>query len=323
MPSDKIAISHSELKAWSTCRRRWYLSYYRGLRLKSELPTGVVHVGSHTHLALEGMYGYGLDPLQVLRWSYEDIIKQRPDHEAQLRKDLDLAMAMVEGYVTWAEAEGIDAGLKTVATEHEITHEVQLPGRQGIVVLRGKLDVLFQRHDDNRLQLRDYKTVGGFEKANSLILDQQMRFYSMLLAFAFPDARERSPEVLYLMIKRSKRTARATGPFYQQVTATYNRHDLNSTYLRAVSVASEIIQARRRLDGILVGDHTGDHRYTCYPNVTDFCTWGCPFYKVCHTFDDGSRAEDLLAAEYEEQDPYAYYSQTRIERAVQELRGSS
>jgi PD-(D/E)XK nuclease superfamily len=321
MGAQPLVISHSEMRTWARCKRQWYLAYYRKLRLRTESPTGVVHIGSHIHLALEGYHGYGLDPITVLRWSYDDVIEARPEHEAQLRKDYDLAAAMIEGYLAWASSEGIDAGLKVVATEHQVDHQVELPLSGDVVLWRGKLDVLLQREMDQRYQLRDYKTVGGFGKANALLLDTQMRFYSMLLAFAYPDAKDRATEVLYLMIKRSKRTARATPPFYEQVSVSYNRHDLNSTYQRAVAISEEILAARRLLDLSMTQRYTGDHHYTCYPSPSDFCTWGCVFYDVCHLLDDGSRADDALSANYEAADPYLYYDTSRIRRAVAALGG--
>jgi hypothetical protein len=166
-----------------------------------------------------------------------------------------------------------------------------------------------------------HNTVGGFGKADALLLDTQMRFYSMLLAFAYPDAKDRATEVLYLMIKRSKRTARATPPFYQQVSVSYNRHDLNSTYQRAVAISEEILAARRLLDLSVTNKFGGDHHYTCYPTPSDFCTWGCVFYDICHLLDDGSRADDALSANYEVADPYLYYDTSRIRRAVAALGG--
>ena len=225
---------------------------------------------------------------------------------------------VLQGYVQWAAETGVDAGLAVAATEHEILHEVTLPSTGDRVILRGKLDVLFRRHD-GRYQLRDYKTVAGFQKADLLQLDQQMRFYAMLLAFAFPDAATRSPEVLYLMIKRSKRTARATPPFFAQETVSHNKHDLNNTYLRALAVAGEIMQARRRLDGEETGPHLADHHYSCPPRTSDYCSWGCSFLKVCAMLDDGSRAEDAITSMYDVGEPYAYYSNSRIQRAVKDL----
>lgn len=310
-----ITLSQSELKTWSTCRRRWWLAYYRQLQLRNEPPTGVVHVGSHTHLALEGYYGYNLDALQVLRWSYDDIVAQQPDYEKELRKDFDMASAMVEGYLQWAAETGLDVGLNVAGTEHELIYPVTLPSGQ-LVTWRAKLDLLMRRESDNRLLLRDWKTVGDFGKANALILDQQMRFYAMLQALVNPDPARRVDGAQYLMMKRSKRTARATGPFFQLAEVSYNRHDLNSTYLRAIAISQEILVARQRLEA---GE---DHRYVCYPTTSDFCTWGCAYYKICNLFDDGSRSEAALAAEYEHVEPYHYYDTSRIQRAVVALGGT-
>lgn len=315
-----VTISNSEIRCWQLCRRRWYLAYYLGLQPRPELdiPTGVMNVGNQVHLALEGWYGYKLDPLQVLRWSYEDVISRRPEHESQLRKDLDLALAMVEGYLQWAEETAVDAGLEVLATEHEVTHDVALPG--GVTVTwRAKLDQLIRRESDGRLLFRDFKTVGAFEKANALLLDQQMRFYAMLQGLLHRDGSKRVDGALYLMLKRSKRTARARGPFYEQVEVLYNKHDLNSTYLRAIAVSEEIMQARRRLSGSLDSQYSGDHHYTMYPNPTDYCTWGCHFFTQCHLMDDGSRWEAAVSAEFTRGEPYRYYSTERIQQVISAL----
>jgi hypothetical protein len=306
------SISHSELKTWTSCRRRWFLAYYRNLQPRASSSTGVVHIGGNIHLALEGYYGYSLDALSVLHWAYDELISQHPDEEKALRKDLDLAIAMTEGYLQWAAETGLDVGLNTIATEHEVTHHVTLPDSTP-VGWRAKLDLLMRRESDGRVLLRDFKTVGTFEKAATLILDTQMRFYAMMQALAHPDPAARVDGAQYLMIKRSKRTARAIGPFYELAEVTYNKADLNATYLRSLAVSQEIVQARRRLD-------TGENPlYVCYPTPSEFCSWGCSYRNVCPMFDAGDRAEDALAADFSEQNPYLYYDTGRIERAVTAL----
>jgi hypothetical protein len=307
-----IALSHSELKTWTSCRRRWYLSYYRSLTPRAGKPTGVVHIGGNIHLALEGHYGYNLDALQVLHWAYDELVTQHPGNERDLSKDLDMACAMVEGYLQWAAETGLDAGLNTIATEHEVVNHITLPDGTP-VSWRAKLDLLMRRESDGRVLLRDFKTVGGFEKAATLILDTQMRFYAMMQALAHPDPASRVDGAQYLMIKRSKRTARATGPFFEMAEVSYNKHDLNSTYLRSLAVSQEIIMARRRLD-------TGENPlYVVYPIPSEFCSWGCSFRDACPIHDNGSRVEDMLAAEFTEHDAYLYYDTSRIERAVAAL----
>lgn len=313
MADPVIALSHSELKTWTSCRRRWYLSYVRNLTPRAGNPTGVVHIGGNLHLALEGYYGYGLDALAVLQWAYDELVAQHPDRERDLRKDLDMASAMAEGYLQWAADTGLDMGLNTIATEHEVINNVTLPDGTP-VSWRAKLDLLMRRESDGRVLLRDWKTVGTMEKAATLILDTQMRFYAMMQALANPDPTSRVDGAQYLMIKRSKRTARATGPFYECAEVSYNKADLRSTYLRSLAISQEIVMARRRL---AEGENP---LYVVFPTPSEFCSWGCDYRTVCPMFDAGDRAEDLLAAEFTEQDAYLYYDTSRINRVVAALR---
>ena len=305
-------MSHSELRTFTSCKRRWYLSYVKQLQPRISSPTGVVHVGGNLHLALEGHYGYNLDALAVLRWAYDELIAQHPGNERDLRKDLDMATAMTEGYLQWAAETGLDAGLNTIATEHEVVNDITLPDGTP-VQWRAKLDLLMRRESDGRILLRDFKTTGTMEKAATLILDTQMRFYAMMQALAHPDPASRVDGAQYLMIKRSKRTARATGPFFECAEVSYNKHDLNAAYLRSLAISQEIVMARRRLDA---GENP---LYVVYPTPGDFCSWGCAFRMACPLHDDGSRVEDILTAEFTEQDAYLYYDTSRIERAVAAL----
>lgn len=142
-----------------------------------------------------------------------------------------------------------------------------------------------------------------------------MRFYALLLSLLHKDD---SPPIvvhgaLYTMLKRSKRTLRATPPFYDQISIIYNGDDHNSTYLRASTVSKRIVEWHTQLDA---GE---DHRSVVYPNATDFCEWGCPFRSVCTLLDDGSRWEEALAAHYVHDDPYRYYDKDLITDLVREL----
>src|SRR5438309_2242121 len=64
-------ISNSEFQTWTSCHRKWYLSYYRGMGpKKSEWQvTGALSFGSRIHECLERMYTTGEDPLEV----YEEL----------------------------------------------------------------------------------------------------------------------------------------------------------------------------------------------------------------------------------------------------------
>jgi len=306
-----LEISNSEMQSFQRCRRHWALVYHWRWqpRLEDTSPVGVAVLGTRVHLALEAWYGYGIDPLEALRWIYEMEALNRPDFALDLEKQLDLARAMIEGYVQWLDDEAIDVNLETVDVERELKHV--LDTALGPVTVRAKLDQLVRRRTDGALLLRDFKTVGTLSKADRLVLDQQMRFYAMLLALRFPE--HRVDGALYTMIKRSKRTVRAAPPFYQQVEISYNRHDLNATYLRVLAVTGEILEAHQRLDA---GE---SHHAVVYPTATDYCDWGCPFSRVCPLMDDGSRWDAALRANFTLGDPYQYYERDTIRYLVADL----
>lgn len=305
-----FALSNSEIQTAQTCTRKWWLAYYRRLQVNpvSVSPVNVANLGNHVHLALEAYHGHQLDPLAVLRWDYDRWAEEYPAWETDLVKERDYALAMLEGYLQWAEETGLDVDVEVLATEKEVSHVITLP-TQTRVLLRGKLDQLVRRRSSGALLLRDFKTVGGFEKGDLLVMNQQMRHYAMLLSLN-KNENEFVAGALYLMIKRSKRTTRATPPFYEQLEIGYNRHDLNSTYQRVIVVATEIEKTRKLLD------HGHDHHEVVYPNFTDACSWGCPFVKVCPLFDDGSRVEGALQANYVVGDPYQYLSRGKINEVL-------
>jgi hypothetical protein len=228
--------------------------------------------------------------------------------ETDLKKELDYTLAMVEGYLQWAAETGLDVDLEVISTEAEVGHDVSLPSGT-VVRLRAKLDQLVRRRSNGAYLLRDFKTVGGFEKGEHLVLNQQMRHYAMLLSLVMRT--EHVAGVLFTMLKRSKRTAQATPPFYLQYELGYNKHDLNSTYQRVTSVASEIERTYQRL---AAGE---DHHVVVFPNYTDHCHWGCPFLKICPMMDDGSRIHEALEANFVRGDPYAYLSRGRIDEALE------
>lgn len=306
-------VSNSELRTFQRCPRQWFLAYHRGYRPRPESasPVGKAQLGGNIHLALEAWYHRGVDPLAALRWAYAERIAERPEWAGDLERERDLGLAMLEGFVAWAAAEAIDADLRVVGVERVL--RVPVETRRGPVVLRGKLDQLVERATDGAYLARDWKTVDALTKANALVLDQQMRFYALLMSLALRGEGRRVDGALYVMLRRVKRTLRAQPPFYAQVHVTYNRHDLNATYARATEVAARIVETGEALDA------GADHHAVAYPNPTDFCAWGCPFYLACPLLDDGSRAWDLLEATFEVADPYAYYDDDRIERLARAL----
>jgi RecB family exonuclease len=310
--TEPYVLSHSEYRSWKSCRRRWWLTYVRRLSIppERESVTGYRNLGLAVHLALEGYYGHDLDPLQVLDAHYQLIIDEHGDRVHDLLAERAYAITMVRGFLQWAELEGMDAEYEVVGSETDVSHELM----DGIVI-RGRLDQIVRRRGgDEALLLRDFKTVSSFIDSEVLHRDEQMRFYAYLQWLNAEDSGDRVDGALYTMLLRSKRTDRATPPFYATMQVRYNVNDYHSMGLRVKRVAREILETTRALQ---IGD---DHRYRVYPNPGDGCKW-CPFASVCTMADDGSRFEDALQSNFVTADPMGHYANSRIDQVKKVLGG--
>lgn len=311
-----LTISNSEIQTWKTCHRKWWLTYYRELGLKREVgAVGARELGTRIHIALDSMYGHGLEPLTVLNDLYEEDAKELEDGSEKLialRKEQDLGKAMLEGYVQWVQETGVDEGIELVATETAI----EVPSGVDGVLLRGKLDQRVVRNVDGARLFLDHKTVANLtDPPRFLPLDEQMKFYHLLerLDSIYKTSNEpawRTDGGLYNMLRKVKRTATAKPPFYDRVEVRHNDQTLRTMWARVHSVIKEILDARNALDA------GGDHHYITYPRPSRDCSWSCDFFAVCPMFDDGSNIEGLLEEYYAHVDPYERYQAQDEGRAV-------
>src|SRR5215813_8490345 len=109
---DLAYMSNSEMGTWARCPRMWLIRYYLGFVPADPVPVGNSQLGIRVHTSLEGLYGYQADPLKVLELLYRTAIEGHPQFEPELRKEWDLALAMVSGYMEWVLAEAVDADWK-------------------------------------------------------------------------------------------------------------------------------------------------------------------------------------------------------------------
>lgn len=319
-----IAISQSEIATWQRCRRKWLITYGLGFVPAEESPVSARMLGTRAHTALEGYYGYGLDPVTVLDLLYRFAIDESPGFEKELRAEHDMAQAMITGYLEWLETDGADAGLLVVKTEADI--QVPLPDLPG-VALRARMDQVFQRQSDNALSFMDYKTSASFEKHEYLDLDPQLKIYSLVQMLAAghgapapgmqlrPD-RPFVDGAMITTLRRVKRTERSKPPYYQRDELRYNMDQLAAAYNRVVSVCREIQEARAALyDGIspavIMSSGNGWQQAAMRPTpVTSDCAWSCPLSSgLCQAMDDGSDWAAILesSGRFRREDPYEYY----------------
>lgn len=296
-------ITNSDIRTWKQCRRKfWILNMLKmGTDEATVVPAGPMHIGTALHEALEGYYGHQENPVVTLKEIYdfhERTWDGDPDALVAIRKDRELAGIMLDGYLDWVENEGVDAEIEITGAEETL----RVPAGTDGWFIQGKLDVRgVHRHTGFKFYL-DHKTVADLNSPlQTLEINEQFPTYGMLDQLTRGDD-EHCDGGYINMLKRVKRTTRATPPFYHREQVSYNRHQLSSMWRRINAVIEEIVVARLRLA------RGEDHRAVVYPSPSGDCRWSCPFVKICHQFDDGSRWEDALAGNYVPIDPLARYS---------------
>lgn len=312
-----LYFSNSEVQCFKRCRRKWYLAWYRQLGLRVQSLTGALAIGNRVHRALQAWYvpesETPIDPRTALEraiqadWqaavqAYGEIGLEPP---AELVRDFSdstsLERAMVEGYAHWLVETGVDSGLQVIASETYVEVPLEVPGSDVDVKLIGKMDVRVRREIDGARLFIDHKTVGSLtEPLKTIRLDPQMLHYHVLEWLS--DVEEgRCDGALYNMLRKVKRTARATPPFYDRVEVRHNEHELQAFKRQLVGVIKSMLDTRARLDA---GE---DPAEIAYPTPTKNCSWDCDFLPVCPMHDDGSRVEAMLQQHYAIRDPYSYY----------------
>lgn len=304
------------MRAWRRCRRKWWLGQYRGLqRPDTDDFNRPLSIGTRVHDVLAFYYSPGLerDPREAmdhLREGVESDVEANPAFEVDIRKEADLVEKMLDGYFNWLEESGADSDLKVVEPESEV--EVEL--FEGATIL-SKIDARVERISDGRRGALEHKTVGSLTdpvrrlQVDSQLLTEHLVEYISLLDEGHEE--NRADFVLYNMLRKTKRTARAKPPFYAREEVRHNVYELRSHWYHVAAIAREILSATEKLDA------GGDPNSLCYPNPTADCTWDCTFSSVClgGHFDDGSEVEPLLEESYVEGDPLERYrSSTGLKR---------
>jgi RecB family exonuclease len=303
-----LRISNSELQTFKDCRRRWWLSYYRRLRPRSENMTGALALGSRVHNALDMYYSTEtplLEAHSIFLQKDRELMEQQFRDTSDLDSEGELGRIMLEGYLEWVEENGIDAELEMISTEEII----EMPLFEGEVVLQGKIDMRVRRKADGVRMFRDFKTVGGsFTDFSSMAhMNEQILTY-MMLETAQNKEGERSEGGIFTMLKKVKRSANARPPFYEQIEVRHNVFALRNFWQRIHGTIGDLLSVRKQLDEGVT------HQLVAYPHPTRDCKWKCSFFAICPMFDDGSAAEQALSESYVSSDPYGYYNNNNEEK---------
>lgn len=339
-----IAISNSEMNLWARCPRSWFITYFLGMVPAHQSPVGPMPLGIRVHTAMEGLYGYSLDPLLILRLLYAAEIEAHGEFESELRKELDLALAMVEGYQEWVISEGKDADWKVMAAEQEIRVPLPLAGEfAGQAELRGKLDIAAQEISTGFLSFLDWKTAGSFDAHQILELSTQFKLYSVMLhlrdGIPFDQHAQQNwhgPVVnggVIRTLRRCKRTEKSKPPYFMHDAFRYNPEQLRSALTRAQRLAVEIMTARKALGWCYSpGGGQGSleavnayQRYGLRPvPIPGDCSWRCSAaHGLCTSMDDGADWTGMLmsSGRWKQADPYAHYERQGFDAIKAQLAG--
>lgn len=309
-----LSISNSELTTFKRCKRKWYLGYFESYGHPERLEaTGALALGSRVHAALEGHYGHGDDPLELLNRIYDlgfNEIDDDPFAHKELAAEQALALLMLEGYLEWIEETGADEYLSDLEIEKTITVPNFIPG----VNLVGKLDVMAIRTTDKRRMFIDHKTVQNLaDFINTVDIYEQFPFYCMLLKLADPT--QQIDGGIVNLLRKVKRTQRSTPPYYDRLTVRVNAQQLASMWRRTHAAVTEIVELRRKLEKNKSDPNA--HQYLAYPSPQSDCKWSCSFVGVCGQMDDGSRWQENLNDNFSIIDPNARYHEPGLREKAQ------
>lgn len=311
--TDVRLISNSEIQAFKQCRRKWWLSWFRGLTPRKKAVQGIASTGTRLHIALDALYSHGSavaawEALRAAQAADRAIVETQEDNPfsnamGDIAKDFDLEAAMLEGYVEWLEETGADSSLEVVSTETYVEAPF-LEGGGGIApaTLIGRLDLRVRDRRSGRRAFMDHKSVQAFKSPVLLGMDEQLLHYHLLEFLNTDSADQRCDAAYYNQLRRVKRGKTSKPPYFKREMVSFNSHELESYMNRLAAVITDIqrVEKDMREDPAIA-------QHLAYPTPSRDCTWKCPFLKVCRMFDDGSRVEAALEELYEIGDPLSYY----------------
>lgn len=291
-------VSGSELDTFTDCPRRWWLTYVRRLRrVRFSDPAGVTNLGTLFHGAMEAYYSSGEDEDAARGWLVATLASGLRDAEddtqraEKLGKAHDLVLAMTENYFAWLAETGEDQGLGYAAVEEEMTMPVTEH-----TSLRGKLDALVELEDGSARVLDD-KTAADFSADGWAHIRRQFLRY-VLLAQSDPRFTD---WVSGVVVNIARRVKNPRTPQFLRISRRFNQEQLESARRHLTAEVRSMESALRRLD------RGESHHDVVPPRATKDCSWICPFFAVCQSFDDGSDVEFQLSLDYEEHDPNERY----------------
>lgn len=306
----QLRLTNSETRAFRRCRRKWWLSYHRGLTSRtSDAPLAPRQVGTRVHDALAAYYEHGTDPVKAVQDGHQArLLEAGALREKEVIRETALCEAMVAGYLDWLAETGADSEMEIVGAERAAEAPLGGGAPEGATLL-AKLDAVVDHKPTGQKLAFEFKTVADLSTPLTLLrIDSQFRT-EHLVRFLLQlrdgaDAEQAIQDcsgVLWRGLRRVKRTAAAKPPFYREEIVRHNIEELRNHWRHVVATAIEIDRAQAELEA------GRDPHLVAPPSPDKDCKWSCDFFALCPMFDDGSRVEEALAANFEVRDPLERY----------------
>lgn len=288
-PEADMTFRQSDLATFIGCKRQFYLEWVEKFYpqpKQTEQDPEVIHIrdatnsdiGTLTHRGVEAHYRGELEGEEGV--SLNDLLYNKlvdmggSVTEKSWVSTLSYAEKMVEGYIDWVEREGVDNRLNLLDVERRLFSDVRTVGSTR-AILTGQVDLLF--HDEllDRYMIGDTKTKDKFDPPHPN--DFQLLTYGVL----WMEEDGIIPETAFHnQIKRSKRTARATPPFYERFPIPLDEDILlrhQKRVNRLIADAVEFVEAVR--------EDPEKHYELAFPNLNTECSWKCSVQEICRVMD--------------------------------------
>lgn len=296
---DQPKMSSSEEMALKNCRLAHHFRYdlgYGPIMTNSKLS-----VGTGVHECLEAAYrgDSWRDALEAWaedRWDELELAYLGSEYGVPAEERMDfikhkeLIEIMVEGYLEWAEAEGIDEGWEVVEIEER--HYIDVGAA---TIMPMKFDLLLRHEDSGRLKLVDFKTRKNFggDPYTAYQLAEQTLNYAVGVFTLYGQV----PEVEYRELRKVSQKGNSKPPFYRQVNLTVTKDEMLGR------IEEYKIMAEVRVD----------ENRAIYANPSSCCgSWKNDWAKPCLLVHQGFAPEEALemsSSKFGKQDPYERYGE--------------
>lgn len=303
--SEPVVITHSDVESFLQCRRRFAWAYINDLSPPEQV-WGDLPLGARVHSAIEGLYD-GVHPVNLHdEMARKDVAALEADTTRppwaldQLYKDIIVGRNCVTSYVDFLSAGG-DDGLKVVGNEVK----VEVPFCDGQVILRGKVDRLFQRDIDEALIVDDLKTSSVWRTGLRERLERSYQPYTYAVIEKLLNPDRYIAGAQFTVIKKVANKRRVKDALVERFPVPGFASVVETKMRQLEEICREMLRLIERVQ-------TEGHIVAAFPSPADHCRW-CAFKHPCELADESPVAsEAMLDAEFRRGIKHARYDERVI-----------